>query len=282
MKPPAFTFVCDEPWDSMAGTERVRRCARCDRDVHALAAHSRAEVTSLLSGSQRVCAQVATWDGRLLTAARVVVAAAALAGGATPAAAADWTVGPAHSEARLGDSGVARTLVVTTQTGSRAARVGVSVVAADGLVVAAVTTDEAGVAALPDLAPGTYTFRVERPLRTVAYVADLSAERVDLVLLSNARPEVRGGDLKLGRPRVDRSTENLSADVERLRALRANCPASATEAIALADLVLEQAEAVLAEEDVSMYADLLTFVDDAVEQLVAAGCEPAPAPPPAP
>ncbi len=282
MKPPVFNFVCDEPWDSMTGDERVRRCARCDRDVHALAAHARGEVVALLSGSERVCAQVATWDERLLTAARVVVAAAALAGGAAPAAAADWTVGPAHSEARLGESAAGRTLVVTTATDSRAARVAVSVVAEDGLVVAAVTTDDAGAAVLPDLAPGTYTFRVDAPKRTIAYVADLSAERVDLVLLSNARPEIRGGDLKLSQPRVDDFTGGFAAEVARLRGLRATCPASAAEAAALADAVLEQADAVLAERDVSMYADLQTFLEDAVDQLVAAGCEPAAVPAPGP
>ena len=46
---PEIPEPCDQPWDAMAGTARMRHCAVCDRDVHNLAAMPAAEIAHLLN-----------------------------------------------------------------------------------------------------------------------------------------------------------------------------------------------------------------------------------------
>jgi hypothetical protein len=39
---------CDEDWDTMVGDDRVRMCARCDKELHDLSQLTRAEATRLV------------------------------------------------------------------------------------------------------------------------------------------------------------------------------------------------------------------------------------------
>jgi hypothetical protein len=40
---------CDEDWDAMVGDDRVRMCARCDKQLHDLSRLTRAEATRLVA-----------------------------------------------------------------------------------------------------------------------------------------------------------------------------------------------------------------------------------------
>jgi hypothetical protein len=65
---------CDVPWDSMVGTDRVRHCAACKRDVHDLSAMTRDEAEDFLAradaiGGVKPCVSLfQRADGTILTA----------------------------------------------------------------------------------------------------------------------------------------------------------------------------------------------------------------------
>ena len=61
---------CEVPWSSMAGDDRMRHCAQCDRKVYMVARMSAEEVVDLIQSSERMpCLQL--WrraDGTVITA----------------------------------------------------------------------------------------------------------------------------------------------------------------------------------------------------------------------
>lgn len=193
VRPPALSFSCAESWDDMPGDDRVRRCARCDADVHNLSALSFGEALAVVLRRGPTCVRFKLDPrGGLQLAARAAVAAAALTGAAH---AEPWTVGPAASEAAIPASDGARTLVVSKETGQHAPGVPVTLVGAGGRAVVSVETDWNGSAVLPPLPDGTYTFRVDAP-HVVARVVDVSPERIDLVL-EQVEPVIVEGDASM-------------------------------------------------------------------------------------
>ncbi|HVO57775.1 MAG TPA: carboxypeptidase-like regulatory domain-containing protein [Dongiaceae bacterium] len=60
---------CSNDWEGMVGTERVRHCAQCDRDVHNFSAMTRREIDALLAARRgRLCGRyVQRADGSMVT-----------------------------------------------------------------------------------------------------------------------------------------------------------------------------------------------------------------------
>ena len=60
---------CTEPWDTMEGGDRVRRCQRCRKDVYDLSALTRVEAEQLLLATEgQICARLyRRKDGTILT-----------------------------------------------------------------------------------------------------------------------------------------------------------------------------------------------------------------------
>jgi hypothetical protein len=59
---------CSEAWKSMAGSERTRHCARCDRQIHNLSVLSEAEIAELASRADVCVSLEVKGDGTLVTA----------------------------------------------------------------------------------------------------------------------------------------------------------------------------------------------------------------------
>ena len=86
---------CDERWDDMVGDSAVRHCARCDKDVYNLSAHSVTAAAALRASPSRPCIRITQrTDGAIRVregwwvAGRAAVLATAMAacspGGGTP------------------------------------------------------------------------------------------------------------------------------------------------------------------------------------------------------
>src|SRR5258706_11446069 len=46
---------CTAPWDNMVGDDRVRHCARCDKNVYNLSGMTRDEAEMLVAGKHALC-----------------------------------------------------------------------------------------------------------------------------------------------------------------------------------------------------------------------------------
>jgi hypothetical protein len=65
-----FTFRCQETWTDMAGSDTLRHCGHCDKDVYDLSALTRTDAETLLQKTRgKICVRMyRTADGRVITA----------------------------------------------------------------------------------------------------------------------------------------------------------------------------------------------------------------------
>lgn len=56
--PWSIATPCEERWDGMVGDDAVRHCARCDKDVYDLSAHTVAAAAALRASPSRPCIRI--------------------------------------------------------------------------------------------------------------------------------------------------------------------------------------------------------------------------------
>lgn len=167
---------CPADWDSMPGTDRVRRCSECNKNVYNLSAMTRREAETLLRETQgRLCTRLyRRADGTILTencpaglraigrrVSRFAGAAMSAVAALSSATAAQFPIFPVPSallEARSSVNGFVKDV---RGVGIENAEVAVS---RTGPALKRVTsTDSAGRFQVESLPMGSYTVRIQVP-----------------------------------------------------------------------------------------------------------------------
>jgi hypothetical protein len=165
---------CPADWDQMPGTDQVRHCSQCNKNVYNLSAMTRRQAEALLRETEgQLCARLyRRADGTILTEncpvglrvigrriSRVAGAAMSAVAALTSATAAQFPMFPVPSslqEARSSVTGIVRDV---TDQGLSDAEVVVSRNGSDLKLVT--TTDSAGHFRVESLTLGSYTVRIQ-------------------------------------------------------------------------------------------------------------------------
>jgi Carboxypeptidase regulatory-like domain len=167
---------CSADWDSMTGTDQIRHCGKCDKNVYNLSAMTRRQAEALLRGTEgRICARLyRRADGTILTEncpvglraigrriSRVAGAAMSAVATLSSARAAQFPMFPVPSAllgARSSVTGIVKDIrgeglsdaeVVVTRTGTELSLVR--------------STDSTGHFRVETLTLGTYTIKIQVP-----------------------------------------------------------------------------------------------------------------------
>jgi hypothetical protein len=167
---------CPADWDQMPGTDQVRHCSQCNKNVYNLSAMTRREAEALLRETEgKLCARLyRRRDGTILTencpaglraigrrVSRVAGAAMSAIATLSSATAAQFPMFPIPSallEARSSVTGM-----VKDATGRGISNAEVVVSRARSELRLATTTDQAGQFRVESLAMGSYTVQVQVP-----------------------------------------------------------------------------------------------------------------------
>jgi hypothetical protein len=165
---------CSANWDSMPGTDQVRHCGECNKNVYNLSAMTRREAEALLQETEgRLCARLyRRADGTILTencpaglraigrrVSRFAGAAMSAVAALSSATAAQFPMFPIPAALREANSSVSGVVKDLTGQGLADARVIVSRVGSDLKLVT--TSDSAGHFRVESLAMGSYAVQVQ-------------------------------------------------------------------------------------------------------------------------
>ena len=165
---------CSADWDSMPGTDQVRHCGQCNRNVYNFSAMNRRQAEALLRETEgRLCARLyRRSDGTILTencpaglraigrrVSRVAGAAMSAVATLSSATAAQFPMFPIPSALREARSSV--TGLVRDATGQGISNAEVVVSRAGSELKLATTTDSLGHFRVESLAMGSYTVRIQ-------------------------------------------------------------------------------------------------------------------------
>ena len=167
---------CSADWDEMPGTDQVRHCSECNKNVYNLSAMTRREAEALLRETEgRLCARLyRRADGTILTencpaglraigrrVSRFAGAALSAVAALSSATAAQFPMFPIPSALREANSSVRGIVKDFTGQGLYKAEVAVSRTGSDLTLVT--STDSAGHFQVGSLPFGSYTVRIQVP-----------------------------------------------------------------------------------------------------------------------
>jgi hypothetical protein len=165
---------CPADWDQMPGTDQVRHCTQCNRNVYNLSSMTRREAEALLRETEgQICARLyRRADGTILTGncpaglrtigrriSRVAGAAMSAVATLSSATAAQFPMFPIPSALREARSSV--TGLVRDATGQGISNAEVVVSRAGSELKLATTTDSLGHFRVESLSMGSYTVRIQ-------------------------------------------------------------------------------------------------------------------------
>jgi len=165
---------CPADWDQMPGTDQVRHCTQCNRNVYNLSSMTRREAEALLRETEgQICARLyRRADGTILTGncpaglrtigrriSRVAGATMSAVATLSSATAAQFPMFPIPSALREARSSV--TGLVRDATGQGISNAEVVVSRAGSELKLATTTDSLGHFRVESLAMGSYTVRIQ-------------------------------------------------------------------------------------------------------------------------
>jgi Carboxypeptidase regulatory-like domain len=167
---------CSADWEDMPGTDQVRHCSECNKNVYNLSAMTRREAEALLRETEgRLCARLyRRADGTILTencpaglraigrrVSRFAGAALSAVAALSSATAAQFPMFPIPSALREANSSVRGIVKDFTGQGLYKAEVAVSRTGSDLTLVT--STDSAGHFQVGSLPFGSYTVRIQVP-----------------------------------------------------------------------------------------------------------------------
>jgi hypothetical protein len=165
---------CTADWDQMPGTDQVRHCSQCNKNVYNLSAMTRCQAEALLRETEgRLCARLyRRADGTILTEncpaglramgrriSRVAGAAMSAMAALSSAAAVQFPIFPIPSELRKSTSVI--TGVVEDESGAAIPNANVEIVADSSGSTLTMRTDSFGRFRAESLALGSYAIRIE-------------------------------------------------------------------------------------------------------------------------